>query len=357
MPDIGLKKALIVYLSRPPIAEYFRRAFERAGVEARTFDIQVNNWYDRYVLHFINKQAHNFRLLPKDRLFFTEHPLTQKNYSSTKLLEEIDKFSPDLVFLVTGIRLKDDVLRKIRAKAALFGWWVETEERMEEALAEAALCDYYYFLGRNCLEEARKRGLGNVGLMRHSADTEAFHPIESEKVYDWCFVGKGTAERRAFIEAGLKVSQKAAIYGKNMIPAKVMRSRYPEAVAARNIWGKELLGLYNQSRVVVDISSWGRRGNLREGMNMRMLEVPACRAFLLTDGAKDLGEVLTPGKHVVTYDGKEDFAEKLGYYLANATERERIALEGYKHVISVLTYDVPVAEIIDRFNSGLLPAR
>ena len=65
-----LKRALIVYSSRPPIADYLKAALNAMGIEAACLYADKNTLFDRYVIHHVNKTAHNLRLLPKDRCLF-----------------------------------------------------------------------------------------------------------------------------------------------------------------------------------------------------------------------------------------------------------------------------------------------
>ena len=58
-----------------------------------------------------------------------------------------------------------------------------------------------------------KRGIRNAALLFHSVDTKAFHPVDCNKRYDWCFVGGRSDVRQRFIEEALAVSPNGVIYG------------------------------------------------------------------------------------------------------------------------------------------------
>lgn len=346
-----LKRVVLAYSTNPPIMDYMKRAFERAGVEAYCFDVQKNNsWFDRLVIHNLNKQAHNFRILPKDKTFFNDHPLSHLHYRGAKLVELIDRTSPDLVLIMRGIRFTEEALRKVRQRTTLFGWWIENEARVDEPIAEAHLFDHYFFMSTSCMEEVKKRGFHNLSLLRHSVDSEAFYPIDCPKRFDWCFVGSGTERRRTFIKKALEVSDKAAIYGKSLFNEKKPRLS-PRTVVGRKVLGKDLVRLYNESKIVVDTSSWlSAEKRNKSGVNMRTLEVPACGTLLLTDGSEDIEELVTPGRHVIVYEGPEDFAEKLDYYIRNDSEREKIAREGYEYVTANHSYDKTIEKLIEVYN-------
>jgi len=350
-PDGKLKRVLIAYFPRPPIIEYLKKAFEKKGIEAFGFHSNVNNWFDRYVIHYTNKMAHNLRILPKNKVFFQGHPLSHLQYRSREFLKRVREVQPDLVLIVRGWRFTEECLTEISKGSQLFGWWIESEERMEEPLREAGRYDHYFFMNSACVAEGKKRGLNKISLLHHSVDTAMFRPVECEKKYDWCFVGGCTEKRIKFIEKALEVSENAVIFGSNWVKKNPFNMRLRKIVKGKYVEGDDLLRLYSESRVVLNVTSWGLgEGNKRSGMNMRVLEVPACRACLLTDGSRDMDSLVTPGRHVVLYEGLDDFASKLKRYINEREERKKIASAGYRHVTGRYTYDDVADIIIDKFN-------
>ncbi len=345
-----LKKALLVYSSRPPIADYLKAALNAMGIEAACLYADENTLFDRYVIHHVNKTAHNLRLLPKDRCFFSEHPKAHLNYRSNKLVEIADAFAPDLILLIRGIRFKEDALIEVGKRARLFGWWVEREERMEEAFKEIHLFDRYFFMNSSCVTEAQRRGIKNAALLFHSVDTKAFHPKDCKKRFDWCFVGGRSDVRQMFIEEALAVSSNGVIYGPKWLKKNIFNPPVRRSFKGAYIHGEALAGLYSEAKVVLNITNWGEEAAKRTGMNMRVLEVPACRACLLTDGSRDLTSVVEPGKHVVVYEGVAEFRAKLAYLLKHDDERERVASEGYAHVTVAYTYDHVARILSDAYN-------
>jgi spore maturation protein CgeB len=261
-------------------------------------------------------------------------------------------FSPDLVLLIRGIGFQNDVLNEIKRNTPLFGWWIEREERIEEALKEINLFDWYFFINSSCVEEGLKRGRFNVSLLHHSVDPLVWHPVDAEKKYDWSFVGGWSAKRQEVIERALKVSVNAALYGPRWGKCCRFNSPIRRILKGDYIEGDPLLRLYSETRVVLNITNWGfGEGEKRSGMNMRVLEVPACGAFLLTDGSRDMSAMVRPGEHGVVYEGLEDFEKKLGYYLKNHSEREKIATAGRERVSKNYTYDDVAGIIAQRYAS------
>lgn len=348
-----LRKVLLVYSSKPPIMQYLASAFGRKGISTEMVYADVNHWFDRYIIHPANKMLHNFRIISKDKSVFSGHPLSHKNYRSFNLKKAYRRFNPDLVLIIRGIGFQKDVLNEIRRNTPLFCWWIEREERIEEALKEISLFDWYFFINSSCVDAGIQKGFSNVSLLHHSVDPDTFYPMDNiDKEIDICFVGKWSPKRQQVIEALLNVTDNIIIYGRKWVKNNFLKHTIKKCVKGKYIDGSALVKLYNKSRIVLNITNWGfGDGKKRSGMNMRILEVPATGAFLLTDGSRDMEAVATPGKHMAVYESVEDCAMQAKYYLGNASEREAIAKEGCLHVRANYTYSDVVNRIIAAYNN------
>jgi spore maturation protein CgeB len=349
-PEGRLKRVLIVYFSRPPIIDYLKRAFSACGVDARGFFSDGNNWFDRYVIRPINKTAHNFRIIPKNRFLFEDHPLCQLRYRNRRLLEEVNSFRPELVFIIRGYRYLPETLAEVRRKCLVFGWWIEREEGSEEAIREAPLFDYYFFLHSAVVEEAQKKGLPNIGHMRHCVDTSVFRVLDIGKKYDWCFVGGWSEKRQRFLEKAAEVSANGALYGPRWKKRLGAGSPLRPVLKGESVWGEDLVRLYNESRVVINHTNWGPREG-RSGTTMRVLEGAACGSCVLTDGSRDLASLVTPGKDVVLYEDAEDLGVKLGELLGDEKRLEEIAASGLGHVQKKFSYEGMANKIIETYDT------
>lgn len=78
--------------------------------------------------------------------------------------------------------------------------------------------------------------------------------------------------------------------------------------------------------------------NISDDLNYRTFETLGCQTFLLTNHTPGLDELFEIGKHLITYDSADDLIQKINYYLNNETERNKIAKNGYEHVINNHTY-------------------
>jgi glycosyltransferase involved in cell wall biosynthesis len=340
-----LRRVLIAYTSQPPIIAYLKAAFARRGIEVKAVFADENTWFDRFVIHRLNKLAHNLRVTPKSKNFFEDHPLSHMNFRSTQLRSAIAAYDPDLVFLIRGLGFRSWAVEEARTK---FAWWVEADERVDEALSEVAQFDRYFFINSSSVEAARRAGYGHTSYLPHAVDASVFRPIaDVAKDIDFCFVGLWSEERQRFIEAALDVSENGAVYGPKWYQKTFRDRRFRRIVKGGYIGGEPLVQLYNRTKIVVNVTNWGANaGTSRSGMTMRLFEVPATGSFLLTDHSAETDLAVTPGLHVETFSDFENFTKKMRFYLNDAPARERIATQGMQHVRAQHSYDRMVDSIL-----------
>jgi spore maturation protein CgeB len=144
------------------------------------------------------------------------------------------------------------------------------------------------------------------------------------------------AERRA-LEALItwRASRLARLKVLRLIPGKKL------AIAGDKGWkglvpGAKILGrvdYYNQlcpfyqgTAVNLNISS----AQMRSGLNQRVFDVPASKAFLLTDGRSQLEPLYEPGKEVAVYSHPLEAKEKALWYLDHPRERAAVAERAWR---------------------------
>lgn len=80
--------------------------------------------------------------------------------------------------------------------------------------------------------------------------------------------------------------------------------------------------------------------------SMKTFEIPACGGFMLTNWTEEQEIFFQGGKDCVFFNSKNDFLDKVNYYLANDDEREKIRINGIQKV-SQHTYENRVKMILD----------
>jgi spore maturation protein CgeB len=322
-------------------------ALERRGVATRKFyALPTNTLYDRFIIHTINHQAHNLRLVPKSVDLFAGHPKSHKEYRSQKLVDLVREFRPELIILTRGLNFKLEALKELREIGVIFCWFIESETRLAEFEPELPHYDHTYFFSTHGVKWAQKLGYQNVSLLQHAVDTASFRPLPEASLYDWCFVGQWHLRRQEYVEGLSKVSRNFVVYGTRWRKHLYRQPYLWLRVKGAGIWGENLVRLYNQTRVVINVSVWGEENRVAQGVNLRLLEVPACRTCLLTDYTSDADRLLIPGKHFVAAANLAEMQEKLAELLADADKRRAIAQAGYARASQIRTYDDLVAQVL-----------
>ena len=136
-------------------------------------------------------------------------------------------------------------------------------------------------------------------------------------------------------------------YGKSWVEnysSALMKSSKPP------VFGPDMLNLFYHSKVVLNFHI-GIAGDYAG--NMRMFEVTGVGSCLITDNKKNMPDLFTDGKEVVTYDNDDDCIEKVRWLLDHETERRKIALAGQNRTLTQHTVWNRCKEVIEIFNSAL----
>ena len=93
---------------------------------------------------------------------------------------------------------------------------------------------------------------------------------------------------------------------------------------------------------------------IRSGVPLRVLEIMACRGFVLVNYQEDLAREFEDGKELVMYRSLDEMVEKVQYYLEHEEERARIARAGYEKVLREYNYAEKLRHILDQKPSGII---
>lgn len=97
---------------------------------------------------------------------------------------------------------------------------------------------------------------------------------------------------------------------------------------------KELPVFYNACKINFNATSL----QMREAVNQRVFDIPACGAFILTDYQRSLDELFDVGKEIIVYRDKDEIPGLVKYYLDNPDQREAVAEKGLERVLKEHTY-------------------
>lgn len=351
MLDPRINRVMIITSREDHIARGYLRAFEKLNIAGKIFDLRrANHWVDRYVFHHLNHWMHNFRFIPKGRNLFSDHRLSHRIYRSSALLQEYKSFKPELVFHIRSWSILPEVIAEIRESSRIFGWWIEGDHRFSEIYPYVDHYDKFYFFSTSCVEMARDKGSHNVGLLPHAIDASVFRAAgDTNEEFDWVFVGKWSRYRQTMVEQLSRVSMNCALYGPGWRAHNLNNGSLRTRIKGDNIWGNDLVSLYNRSKVVINITQWNEDGTPHAGMNLRVLEVLACGRCLLTDLTPDTRQMFVEGHHFEAYSGVDDVADKLINLLNDPAKRHLLARDGFELVCRDFSFDARVNALLADF--------
>lgn len=348
MPQMP-KKILIAYRRQPPIIEYLVRAFAPLGVEVIPLYMDENTWFDKWVIHTVNKQLHNLRILPKSKSLFENHPLAHRNFLNDKLYSLYQAHQPDIVLLIRDSVFGHEALKKI--SCAKFGWWIESETRISEIVGETPLFDAYFCMNERSVQILQAGGAQHVSYLQHAVDTSTFYAIPNiQKRFDLCFVGTYSDQRLALIEASLEVTKNMVVVGPGWKDKCRFNAQVKSLIQGESVRGEALNRLYNESRVVLNVTGWNAGGGVKNsGMNMRLMEVPATGTCLITDEILELDQFFEIGKDLLVYKDVPDLQHQLRRCLERPDWCEQIGRHGQVTVTQKYTYHQTAETLIRQF--------
>jgi spore maturation protein CgeB len=97
---------------------------------------------------------------------------------------------------------------------------------------------------------------------------------------------------------------------------------------------KALPIFYNRCKINFNATSL----QMRQAVNQRVFDVPACGSFLLTDRQVALEELFEVGKEIIAFDDPEEIPDLVRFYLDSPEARNRIACRGRERVLERHTY-------------------
>lgn len=238
---------------------------------------------------------------------------------------------PDYLFVVSTFIYPPRVLGRLREECGIrqtIGWCVEGPTWINDPNREAALYDHYFCIHRRGITHPAVQYLPALGF-----DPGTYQKIDglaqTQPQVPLVFVGRKKERRVAWLSP-------LADLGLDVYGPEWEKSGLAANQRASGIFGSELNRLYNRSKIVLNVSAW--ENDESSCLNLRILDVPASGAMLLTDHAAGIEDYLLPDREVVIARTPEEMRDKARYYLAHDAQRERIALAGWQRVQTMETY-------------------
>lgn len=102
--------------------------------------------------------------------------------------------------------------------------------------------------------------------------------------------------------------------------------------------------IFNKSAINLNLTL----RSIHSGIPLRVLDVLACKGFLISNYQSDIAESFN-NDEIVLFDSENDLLEKTDYYMKHTEERRRISQNGYEKVSKYFTYEHQLNIIFSRY--------
>jgi spore maturation protein CgeB len=130
----------------------------------------------------------------------------------------------------------------------------------------------------------------------------------------------------------------------------------PDGVANDALSDTELIRMYSRSKISLGFSTCGDTHKTSQRIvqiRLRDFEVPMSGGFYLVEYMKELEEFYTIGREIECYRDKEEFLDKIKYYLAHDEQREAIRKAGYRRARTEHTWQKRLTDVFK--TAGIVP--
>lgn len=317
-----------------PLGRSCADGFRQLGWDVCCVNTHEESFFYRYVFKRLNKLLKAIGLA-QISVVGKSWPWTPLNYRRAQLKKAVETFRPDAILLFNPFPGLYDTefllgLKKI-CQTKLVGWNVDGpfDDLIAHSKADAKVFDKYFCIHQYGYSSADKIQY----LPAYALDAKRYfkRPSNIAPKRRIVFVGAYSPRREEFLSAIADLPLE--IYG------TAWRKRGGNAtkrcVVANRIWGSELLKLMNESSIVLNISSWDPE---KTGLSLRVVDIPATGAFMLTDAAPELSDIFGDQITVPTFKDPTDLRRQVMHFLDADEERQALANRMHEHILRSDTY-------------------
>lgn len=308
----------------------FLKAFHELGYDKAEL-LSWNKYFRKYPLGLVSelsaKAQNKFHVGPRVWRF---------NFD---LIKKCQKFCPDLVFIYTGIMVYPETIKKIKEKtnAVVISYnnddpfaTVYSKNHWKYYRDSIKKCDYNFVFREKNVKDIYNKYQMQAEVLRAYYIDEYHYPCKQEQllpdVPDVIFMGHYEADERceymqALIDEGINVGVPQEHYHlfrvhiSNVIPLPNNRELYNQYLCSCKIPLIFLSKINNDTYTT------------------RCFEIPAAEAFIFSPYNEDMASMFKSESEAIYYFDKEDFVNKVKYYVAHDEERKAIAKAGRERLL------------------------
>ncbi|MCA9090879.1 MAG: glycosyltransferase [Planctomycetaceae bacterium] len=192
-------------------------------------------------------------------------------------------------------------------------WAIDTHLMPDRCLMLAQQADIIFAAQKSGAEKLAAAGISNVHWLPLACDPEVHGRRQTDNRFDVAFVGHVVTEER-----------------KQLI--QLLQQNCPRSFFGQADY-REMAEIYSAAKIVFNRS-------VRDDINMRVFEGLCSGAMVITNDLAAFGQndLFCPGEHLVTYRSDQELLDRVAFFLQHPQDRDRIARNGWDHVLRNHTY-------------------
>lgn len=285
----------------------------------------------------------------------------QEDEFNNAIINRIDTFRPAIVFVYKGVFVRPSTLsyaRQRNCKLVLFYPDVSMTAHGDNIPKSIPLYDLVFTTKTFGIADMQQFGVKNAVFIPHGFDPEIHRPLpvgsEERNIFgcDVSFIGTWSAKKEQWL-AHLKETLPA-------IDLKIWGDQWNKTTATSlktSIQGKSVVGdLYalaiQCSRINLGILSEQVSGaSSGDLITSRTFHIPGASGFMLHERNEESLLYYTENDEAGFFDGPEELAAQVKYFLAQDAIRDKIRLAGHKRAVADHSLDARASVIIHQLQS------
>ncbi|MCM8528966.1 MAG: glycosyltransferase [Lentisphaeraceae bacterium] len=275
------------------------------------------------------------------RVFVIDIPAIEQNHlKEIAIMDALVDVNPDMVFTIDTVGLLAYQYVAMRPEMKVVSWFFDNPVGFLSDIDTTLFNSrYHMFCWDRAYEDVVKSlGISRFNYLPFATNPDIYKPSQKEKIYDVSFVGTWSEKRQNVLKELAERGIKIDLFGND----KWLELKHENIVFhgfADN--RKDCPEIYSLSKINLNITN----EQLLTSLPLRIFDVGACDAFLLTDDQEDAKRIFSEDELVI-YKNIDGLVSKINHYLDNPQDREQISCNLFNKISSEFTYEVQLAKLL-----------
>lgn len=285
-------------------------------------------------------------------------PFATREYNR-ELLLMARRFAPEILLVFKGRFVQAETLRRLRAMGIrTYCFYPDVSFRAHGPDIPRALpvYDWVFTTKSFGIRDMREQlGVTRSSVIAFAYDPDLHKPLRLTPAdrarfdCDVSYIGTWSPKKEQLLSNLLakRPTLRLKIWGEqwDRTSLPILRA----AIGGHEVIGEDFVRAVRGSRINLSIMSEARRGaSLGDQVASRTFVVPACEAFVLHERTEEVLRLFREPDEIVCYADSEELIAQIDRYLPDDTARTRIAARARDVVARRHSWDVRIAEILER---------